>query len=153
MFNNNPDVGEILAIPEKCRDCPVQCELQARMGELLMAQQAMGSFGEALVGKKGEKFDEMIDATLPREVADEMKEVARKRVGFDLEKVDENIDETRQEIDAIALSCSGVLKMRATKGDVTYTVSLCTSPRVYLRDGGPAHTPSHIQADSAQRAK
>lgn len=111
----------------------------------------MEQAGENLVGDAGERFDEIIEAALPEAIADEAKQAIRQRVGKDLEEIDKEVAEIREDMDSNALSCSGILKMRASKGDVTYTVSVCTSPKVYLRDGPASYLPLNVQASSANK--
>lgn len=146
MFEVEPE----LAIPDKCRDCGIQCELGRQLLEMTLFRHVAGSAAEELVGDSGMQFDEMIDRAFPEEKADDIKAMFRKNAGNSLEEIDEAIDSCREEIDANAMSCGGVLRMRATKGDVTYTVNVCTSQRLYDRDGKlPKHVPVHIRADSA----
>lgn len=150
MFGDEIDFEAQTAIPSECEGCGVQCELQAKIGSLLILKHWMEATGENLIGDEGEQFDERIDAQLPDEVADMIKSGIRSNVSSNLEEIDKNLEDTQQEMSANSLSCGGLLKMRAAKDDVTYTVSVCTSPRLYIRDGDPAHLPTHVKAESAK---
>jgi hypothetical protein len=145
------DFQQSATIPTQCEGCGVQCELRTALMGLQIAKHMMQQAAGGLVGESGEAFDAMIDEQVPAEVADQIKLDVRKMAGRDIESLDESIDRAQQEIDSNALSCSGVLKMRASKGDVTYTVSVCTSQKQYVRDGRPSHLPVHIKAESANR--
>jgi len=143
-----PDFSEI-TLPPQCEGCGVQCEAASRLMSLLISKQLAQQAGETLVGEDGERVDEMIDEAVPPEVANDVKHQLRMMVGKDMETIDQEIDSEQAGINANALACSGVLKMRASKGDVTYTANICTSPRVYSRDSvQPEHLPVHIRASS-----
>lgn len=135
-------------VPAKCNGCPIQCELKSQIAELVFAKHLATVLGGSLIGESGERFDEILDEHLPEDAAEAFKRNARDAVSRGMDDIDHEIEATTQEINANALSCEGNLKMRAAKGDVSYTVSVCTSARVHLRDGGPQHLPAHIQADS-----
>jgi hypothetical protein len=139
---------ELVFVPEKCGGCGVQCDLSMDLARAMAMKQAVEHAGGGLVGEAGERFDAMIEATVPEEIADEAKEGIRKSVGEGIGEVDRTIEGIQDEINANALACSGVLKMRASREGVTYTVSVCTSPRIYIRDGPSTQVPTHIRADS-----
>lgn len=103
------------------------------------------------MGEAGEQLDEIIEAHLPADEAEEIKQQTREAVSRGIDDIDKEIDAVQQEINANALSCAGVLKMRAAKDDVSYTVNVCTSARVHVRDGDPQHLPAHIQAKSVNK--
>lgn len=147
----NPSEFLGIDLPDKCMGCAVQCENVAELAKL-MARQEMGNrVGESLVGDEGKEFDEMLEANLPKEVAAEAKTNVRQVVGDGLEDVDRRITDVKDKITADALACDGVLKMRATKGDVIYTVSVCTSQREYTRDSSaPEHLSVHVNATSRE---
>lgn len=151
MFINTSDFESMPTLPDKCKGCGIQCNLYSKIAELLDMQASLGAFGEDLVGEPGAQFDAFIDSQIPDELADNVKKQTRQKVGSDIEKLDQDISETRREIDNHALACNGVLKMRASKGDVTYTASICTSPALYVRDGRAAHIPIHVEAASVKK--
>lgn len=138
----------VSTIPLKCEGCGIQCEANTKLERLLAIQGFMKSLGESLMGPEGAELDEMIDDSVPPEVAESVKKQFRMDVGEDLNTIDERTALLEDEIKANSLSCEGVLKMRASRGDVTYTVAVCTSPRAYVRDSGPEHLPVHIEASS-----
>lgn len=133
-------------VPEKCRNCAVQCELSAELGKILVTKFLYEDFGEKLVGEDGQEFDRIIESTYPEDMAEEAKSNIRKVTGDSMEMIDRDIEDKRAEINANALSCSGPLKMRASKGGITYTVTVCTSNRVNTR-GGQEHLPTHVRTD------
>lgn len=143
---------EEAAVPAKCEGCGVQCELTHDLIRLLLSKHLANTAGERLVGDAGKDFDCLVDEHVPEEIADQIKTGFRKSLGNDIANLDEEIETTKQEIQANELACSGVFKMRATRGDVTYTVNVCTSPRIYVRDRSkPEHLPTHIQTTSASK--
>lgn len=147
----NPDDPEqILAdkIPPKCKDCGIQCELGSELVRLLVAKHVVEEEAGGLVGESGDEFDTMVDEQVPMELADEVKRTVRQSASEDLDDIDYAIDEVNREMDSNALACSGILRMRARKGDVSYTVSVCTSSKQYIRDGLSSHIPTHISAKS-----
>lgn len=145
MFEFEPEI----ITAKKCQGCGVQCEAGSRLLSLLFMKHMANRAGESLIGEDGQAFDAMIDEQVPTEFAEEIKQSIRKMVGEDMSDLDQRIDEAKQDKAANELACDGVLKMRASKGDVTYTVNVCTSPRVYLRDGNqPDHLPAHVRAES-----
>lgn len=136
-------------LPERCRDCAVQCGNFATLAALMHHKEMGNMIGESLVGDEGKEFDEMLDSHLPVEIAEEAKVHLRQSIGDGLEDIDQRVTGIKDKISADALACDGVLKMRASKGDVTYTVGVCTSQREYTRDSStPEHTPVHINATS-----
>jgi len=100
--------------------------------------------GSSLVGDSGERFDDMVEARVPEEDVEEVKQGVRRSVSESLEELDEGIEAIKDDITANAVACSGVLKMRASKAGVTYTVNVCTSSRAYGKDA-PTSLPTHIQ--------
>lgn len=147
----NPSELFGIDLPDKCMGCAVQCENVAELGKL-MANKDMGNMiGESLVGEEGREFDEMLETKLPEKIAAEAKTNLRQLVGDGLEDIDRRITDVKDKITADALACDGVLKMRATKGDVIYTVSVCTSQREYTRDSSaPEHLSVHVNATSRE---
>ncbi len=140
------------AVPAKCEGCAVQCDLKSKLGTLLFEKHMAETIGGTLVGKDGEEFDAMLEANFSEEEAILAKQSARQFIGQGIDAVDDEITATHRQIDTNALSCSGVLKMRAAKDDVRYTVSVCTSARVYIRDSEtPQHLLTHIRAESAKK--
>ncbi len=145
------EFGEIVrviddAIPEQCNNCGVQCELATELGELMIAKRIIGHLGEHLVGEDGQEFDRLIEHIVPEDHAEQTKTMIRKLVGEDMNTIDERITMQRDTIAANARSCSGPLNMRAVKGGVRYTVNVCTSARVYIRDK-QQHLPMHVTAE------
>ena len=137
-------------IPPKCEGCGVICDAKSKLKGLLFNKYAISHFGEHLM-TDGDEFDAMIDENLPAEVADEIKKQARTTVVDGLDTLDSDIESIYADINANTLACDGILKMRATKGDATYTVSVCTSPRAYFRDSGtPRHISTHVDVRSAK---
>lgn len=138
-------------IPPKCEDCGVVCDLKKKLTALLINKHIVNHVGESLMSN-GQEFDEMIDENIPLEMADEVKKQLRSSVVEGLDNIDENIESIQADINANTLACDGILKMRATKGDATYIVGVCTSPRAYLRDSGiPKHVSSHVEVRSANK--
>lgn len=145
-INLSPEIE--LQMPQKCLGCPIQCELKTQVGSLLFEKHLAESVGGSLVGEMGERFDAMVESQLPEEEAEQIKQSARQAVSKGIDNIDSEIASTRQEIDSNVLSCNGVLKMRAAKAGIRYTVSVCTSRRVYLLNGDkPEHAPAHIKAE------
>ncbi len=144
--------AEEFEIPPKCQDCGIQCDLASKILKLAVAGELVEGIGGSLLGESGEKFNEMLRFKVAdEEIADRMAESTRQGVGDSLEKIERQVEDIKEDSAAYALACQGILKMQATKGDVTYTVSVCTSARAYTRDNGvPKHLGMHIQADSAQ---
>lgn len=147
QFDTPPEV----TLPEKCRDCGVQCALRDRIVGLYAVKQHVEQAAGSLIGEAGADFDAMVDSQLPADDAVHIKQAIRRSTGNRLTAVDQAIEEATTQIDTNARGCSGPLKMRATKGDVTYTVSICTAPTQYVRDGDPATLPAIIKADSANK--
>jgi hypothetical protein len=140
--------SRLASVPDKCSGCGVQCDLSMDLARAMAMKRAAEHAGGSLVGEAGERFDAMVEAMVPEEIADEAKDVIRKTVGEDIGEMDKTIEGIQDEIKANALSCNGVLKMRASREGVTYTVSVCTSPRIYIRGGAPTQAPTQIRADS-----
>lgn len=138
-------------LPDRCKGCAVQCENFAELAGLMVHKEMGNMIGESLVGDEGKEFDEMLDSRLPEDIAEEAKVHLRQSVGDGLEDIDQRVTDIKDKISADALACDGVLKMRASKGDVTYTVNVCTSQREYTRDSStPEHMPVHINAASRE---
>jgi hypothetical protein len=135
-----------VAIPAKCEGCGVQCELAAELVRLSAMKGVVEELGGDLVGEPGERFDATVEARVPEEVADVVKQGIRKSVSAGIGDLDSQIEDLKGVIDANALACGGLFKMRATKGGVTYTVSVCTSPRFYA-EGTPTQLPTNILAE------
>lgn len=118
---------------------------------LLVQKETGNSVGASLLADKSELLDEMTADHLSNAITEEMITELRQHVGDKLDDIDRAIDNAKEEITANTLACSGFLKMRASKGDVTYTVAVCTSPREYTRDtSGYEHLPAHISATSRE---
>jgi hypothetical protein len=135
-------------VPEKCSGCGVQCDLSIQLAGVMAMKRTVEHAGESLMGEPGERFDAMVEAMVPEEIADRAKESIRMSVGEDIGEMDKSIEGIQDDINANALSCDGVLKMRASREGVTYTVNVCTSRRIYMRGGAPTQVPTHIRADS-----
>lgn len=135
------------AYPDKCEGCAVQCDMRGELGALLVQKTVYNHMAaEMLIGEGVAQVDELIDAVFPADQADQAKISIRQMTASELDSLDENIQKVQDKIDANARSCSGPLKMRATKGGVTYVTSICTSANVYVR-GVRRHLPAHITAE------
>lgn len=145
-FSTADTIGQqvAVAIPESCADCGVQCELGAQLARMLAIKHMMTHVAESLIGDSGESFNAMVDESAPVEIADQIKQFARSSTATNLDEIDRDIDATKEQIKTNANSCSGPLKMRASKNDTTYTVSVCTSADQY-DDSGASHLPTHIK--------
>ncbi len=138
-------------IPDECRGCAVQCENFSKLEGLMVHKEMGNMIGESLMGDEGKEFDEMLESRLPEEVAEGVKTHLRQSIVDGLDDIDQRVSNIKDKISADALACDGVLKMRASKGDVTYTVNVCTSQREYSRDNStPEHMPVHIIASSRE---
>lgn len=135
------------AIPDRCSDCGVQCELGAQLTRMLIIKHMMTHAAESLIGQSGESFNATIDANAPAEIADQIKQLTREATAGNLDEIDRQIEVAKEEITANSSSCSAPLKMRTSKAGVSYTVSVCTSPKQYMDDGS-AHMPTHITKHS-----
>jgi hypothetical protein len=138
------------AVPDKCVGCPEQCHLQGRLAALMSEKRFAETIGEVLVGEPGEEFDAFIEASLPEDIVEEFKGEARKSVGRGIDRIEEEIASTYQEIDVNALSCNGVLKIRATsKEGNRYNMALCNNPRLYVLDSDTyQHLAVHVRVES-----
>jgi hypothetical protein len=145
------DLESFPTLPEKCRGCGIQSELGAKLFALLIIKHLAEETGESLVGEPGERFDAMVEARMPGEAADEAKQFIRKAVGSRIDDLDQHITDTQDEIAANALSCGGILRMRAVKGDVAYTAGICTSARIHIRDGAPSQIPTEVRVQSRSK--
>lgn len=133
------------AIPERCRDCGVQCELAVELGHALLMKYFVTHFAEQLVGKSGEEFDALIDSAIPAEEAASIKQFAREMTALNLDEIDTAIDKTTHEMADNGDACVAPLKMRASKEGTTYTVSVCTSSKQYEANG-TSYLPAQVQA-------
>jgi hypothetical protein len=131
-------------VPEKCRNCGVQCELTSELGQMMIAKYAAEHFGGHLVGEEGEQFDRFIESVVPEDHVEEARVGIRKSLGETMEKIDNEIETKREKIAANSRACTGPLNMRARKDGVTYVASLCTSARVNIR-GTKQHLWTHIR--------
>lgn len=140
------DLLSDLNLPEKCNGCAVQCDNVAQLAGLMIHKEMGNKIGESVMD---EDFETFLGESLPSDVADEALVHLRQSIGEGLDDIDDRIEEIKDIISADSLACDGVLKMRAAKGDVLYTVSVCTSQRRYTRDSSiPEHLPVHINARS-----
>lgn len=157
FFEQNLQAEMDIQIPPKCEGCGVQCDLAQKLVGLIMKKNLGLQVGEQLIGDVpifglGEDQELEQIEELGIENIEELKSGIRKLVGDGLDNIDDEIDSLNAEINANAIACDGVLKMRASKGDVTYTVSVCTSPRVYMRDSDyPEHISAHVKTQSNYR--
>jgi hypothetical protein len=137
-----------LTIPDACKDCPVLHEMKLGLVSLLLEKRLMEDAAATMVGEQGEAFDRYVEEAVPEDIdPDRIKTFARKEMGKDLEILDRDITAATDTINATTLSCNGVLKMRAAKDDVTYTVAICTSQRVHLLNSEhPHHSAANIWA-------
>jgi hypothetical protein len=122
---------ESFSIPEKCIGCPKQHALATALQALEIAKDLMQETGINLIDETPEGLNAEIGELLPEEVAASALENLRKYLAGGLDSIDEAVTGAEASSQALALSCSGVLKMRASKGDFTYTVNICTSPSEY----------------------
>lgn len=145
-FESDGDIRRQItqATPDHCGDCAVQCENGAELAGMLVLQQMMNYVAENLVGQPGESFDATVDAQFPPEVAEQVKQLARQFVAGDLDRIGTGIAEKKQEMATEGASCSGPLKMRASKKGVMYTVTVCTSGDQY-DDDNLGHIPTHVK--------
>lgn len=135
------------AYPDKCEGCAVQCDNRGQLGALLVQKAVYNHMAtEMFIDEGGAQVDELIDAIFPTDQADQAKPSIRQMTASELDGLDENIQKVQDKIDANARSCSGPLKMRATKDGVAYLTSICTSANVYVR-GVRKHLPVHITAE------
>lgn len=143
------DLQVAAAMPESCGDCAVQCDLATELGKLIFAKHLSTFASEHLVGEAGEEFNAMIDQQVPPEHAEEVKKAIRGAAAAGMDDVDMEIDRTKDEMNFNAAACDGVLKMRATKADTTYTATICTSSAQYpISDKN--HVSSHIKSSPAK---
>jgi hypothetical protein len=77
-----------LFVPPQCEGCGVQCELGAELARLLNVKRMAERTGESLVGDSGERFDAMVEAEVPEEHADDVKQGIRMSVGESIEEID-----------------------------------------------------------------
>ena len=138
-------------LPERCNDCPMQCNMSANL-ERLIVRQSLSVAAESLVGENGEKLDEYIKNTVGDE--DEAKVMAslfRQSAASNLNKIDEDEAALRHEMKAVADSCDGVIKIRATKAGRQYILTLCGSARVNIINSElPLHAPTHLRVTNAE---
>jgi hypothetical protein len=144
-----PNFGEIVetieaTIPDKCRDCPVQCEAMANLAKLVLHKNAMLEYGDNLMGDGGQALEDVLKSMVPEERVEDMTKDHRQIVVDNIDDIDDQIAAKEEEMAGISRSCSGVLRLRAKKAGVTYLVSLCSSNRVNIR-GKADHLPAHIK--------
>ena len=147
-FSTYHTIGQQVAeaMPKSCIDCAVQCELGAQLARMLAIKDKMMHVAVSLTGDSGKSFDLKVDEKAPVKIAEQIKQFARSHTAAELNAIDADIDAAKRQINANASSCSGPLKMRASKDDTTYTVSVCTSAAQY-DDSSASHLPTHIKAD------
>lgn len=149
---------ELPNLPEKCRDCPVQSELTRNLILSSIVLQKEVHDAATLVGDDGERFDELVDENFADSNTEDernaMKKEYRRQKSVKIDSMEEGVTRTRQEIDANVLACQGVLKMRAARGDITYTVAVCTSAKQYLVNAKePKEAPAKIWASQNSRTR
>jgi hypothetical protein len=142
-----------LDFPEGCNDCGVQCRIGKRLAVLHIMKAAGLQSAERMVGNDAVEFETQVRESLPADLSDEevggiMTDI-RTSTAESLDSLDSEIKAMEQERDGHAMSCDGVLKMRAAKEGIMYTVSVCTSKRVHtLNAEKPTHLPTHVRADT-----
>lgn len=140
---------DVPEMPKECQGCGVQCELSAKITGLTYMKDQTIQEGLDLLGEGGDEFNALVDEYLSPEVAEDMKQATRNSVDETLECIDGNIERLKDEKEASALACSGLLKIRASKAGTTYTVGVCTSSRIH--DGNQfTHIPAHVETDPEQ---
>ncbi len=145
MLANN----EVLAsLPnEKCRNCPAVLGLAAKIALASWENHTAKQEAEILVDNR---FDELGVAAaemmgVPADLMHAEALARRQSQAEKLDLLDAEIEKMTTEVCEITESCSGVLKMRATRDDATYTTTICTAPGQYLDDSPRRIYPSMIQ--------
>lgn len=151
MIEINP--YDLPIIEEKCDDCGTKCGLGGQVLRLLQQKGFAIAAGEALMGPESEEIFGRVERIVGEESIENTKDGMLKSTGQKIEDIDEQIAQIKEEMAGNSRSCSGVLKMRASRDDVSYTVAVCTSQRQYIRDGKHSHLPTHIWARSANDNK
>lgn len=144
-MNEHDIVGEIELpqINQKCRECPFLCDIHHTFEEASIRKLILTHIGEKAMDD--EELQAIFQDAVPEDVnVEEMIQVSRQNIGASLESVDGDISQLTHIIEAAQLSCEGVLKMRARKGNREYTVSVCTSDEA---NANPAvlHVPTHVR--------
>lgn len=131
-----PDIENVLPgepefeFPDHCADCPLQCNLKREFVLDFGAYQMLKAIGERQMDPEArEKLEEAAREMLgmsDEEIADQYV-VFGKRVSAQIDELEGQLEQAAQTSNALAISCDGVLKMRASKADKTYTVAVCTS--------------------------
>jgi hypothetical protein len=126
-------MSEILAISEKCLDCPA---VKAMSETIEVSEQTKKTLIDQLMGDHVDKQVEQMLEQFPdlRENYEGMSvaEIARKlrrESGFpQVELLDDQIESYREEIGRITLHCPGVLVLFGESNDMTVTANVCMSP-------------------------
>lgn len=142
--------GITVSIPDKCRGCAVQHALARAISRLSRDKDGVLRTAGMLVGETGESVDGMIDRAFdeaPPEVTEDVKRTLRVNVGDRLAEIDGNIEAAAQYMADSQQACKGVLRMRATRDSVTYTVSVCTSRLVYENHDPEISHPVFIRSE------
>jgi hypothetical protein len=154
-LDNLPPIEFDDPVPDKCRDCAVQCELRSAMFLSLEEKQTLEAVGKLLMGQDQE------DDTFG--FGGFVNEQMRKVASFRLELLDTRIEDIKEEIAACSDNCEGTLIMQESRDDTIYTAAVCGS-EIVLKDTGnyapdldyvasldpnqdvhkPAHTAVHV---------
>jgi hypothetical protein len=117
-------------VPEKCRRCPEVCELIQSLQILENQDRLTKEAAERLVGTTGELLDTAMEQAFG-DRAEDLATFVRQSTAEQLDMVEEEIDFVADEITALTSSCEGVVNLRATKKNKTYTVRVCGSDEAY----------------------
>lgn len=127
--------NEVLAsLPdEKCRRCPAVLGIATQIAVATLEGSIAKEQAEALVDSS---FDELGVAAaevlgVPADLIDAEIRLGRQLHAEKLDTIDSEIDRMTKSVLDMTVSCSGILKMRATRDDTTYTTTICTSPEEY----------------------
>lgn len=144
MFNHNdpePSFGivspGVLDIPKECRECPQIRLLQEQFDLALLDKEEITNFSQDAMGGLPEEvhnkvksylstISDLDEALVDNEISEAYKEIFED-LAHALNNMDEIMSGIVRTIYLLTGSCDGALKMRAPKGNNTYTATICTS--------------------------
>jgi len=118
-------------IPDRCRNCQmVQNTLahieQHEEAKEVLTEHAMSDTPELLSERI---LDTLIDHDIDIDPDDaDLGAKMRQGIGQALDELDEHMEEIERFGNELVLGCRGLLKLRASSDNVTYTVAVCRSP-------------------------